>query len=247
MRRGTGSWLLLVWYTLLCLIVLDLAAVGLAHYMAGVNKRAVWDEFNAGASQWHSVEKVPYGDIINRFGKTHQVSPQLAAAVIEAESSFQPRAVSPAGAYGLMQVIPDTWRYVNNRVKLCQGSHEGSCTTVCYFQPELNIGIGSAYLSELVSRYKGNTVLALAAYNAGPGAVDRYGGIPPYRETEEYVKRVINYWYGRQGKLMPVYEVSARRWEQAGQAAWILLGIFVSGLAVIGRRLTKRYQSWRWR
>ena len=118
---------------------------------------------------------------------------------------------------------------------------------MCYFQPELNIGIGSAYLSELVSRYKGNTVLALAAYNAGPGAVDRYGGIPPYRETEEYVKRVINYWYGRQGKLMPVYEVSARRWEQAGQAAWILLGIFVSGLAVIGRRLTKRYQSWRWR
>lgn len=247
MRRVSGSRLLLVWYTLLCLVVIDLAAVGLAHYMAGVYRRAVWDEFNAEVSKWHPVEKVPYADIINRFGKTHQISPQLAAAVIEAESSFQPRAVSPAGAYGLMQIIPDTWRYVNNRVKVCQSSHQGSCTTVCYFQPELNIGIGTVYLSELVSRYKGNIVLALAAYNAGPGAVDRYSGIPPYRETEEYVKRVINYWYGRQGKLMPVYDSSARRWEQAGQVAWVVLGILASGLAMTGRGMTKRHRSWRWR
>lgn len=247
MRRRAGSRLLVVWYTLLCLIAVDLAVLGLTQYMAGGYRRAVWEEFSTSASQWRVVEKVPYADIINRFGKVHQVSPQLTAAVIEAESSFQPRAASSAGAYGLMQVIPDTWRHVNNRVQVCRDNHAGPCTTACYFQPELNIGIGTAYLNELINRYKGNAVLALAAYNAGPGSVDRYGGIPPYKETEEYVKRVAAYWYERQGKQMPVYEVSAQRWEQANQIAWMLLGILASGLVMAGRQMSRRHRSWRWR
>lgn len=103
------------------------------------------------------------------------LDPALIRAVIATESAFDPTAVSPKGAQGLMQLMPATAREL--RVKNV-------------WNPMDNIGGGARHLARLVKRYA-DLSLALAAYNAGEGAVDRYGGIPPYRETQDYVQRVL--------------------------------------------------------
>ena len=110
------------------------------------------------------------------------VNANLVKSVINAESGFNPKAVSKAGAEGLMQLMPDTAASlgVQNR-----------------FEPGENIQGGSAYLDTLLTRYHDNLALALAAYNAGPQAVDRYRGVPPYPETRAYVARVIHEFNGR--------------------------------------------------
>lgn len=114
--------------------------------------------------------------ILTRAGAAHNIDADLLASVIKAESNGNFLAVSRAGAQGLMQLMPAT------------ASTLGVQNT---FVPEQNIGGGTAYLDQLLKRYKDNLALALAAYNAGPLAVDRYHGIPPYRETRAYVSRVI--------------------------------------------------------
>ena len=247
MRRMGKSRLLVIWYALLVLLLIDAAVITLARYLAEGYRQAVFDEFNSSAGKWQEVKKVPYADFINRYGKVYQLNPEVTAAVIQAESSFQPRAVSRAGANGLMQIIPDTWKQVNKRVNICKGRHAGECSTECYFEPELNIGIGTAYLSELVQRFNGNMILALAAYNAGPGVVERYGGVPPYQETQEYVERIVGYWYQGQNKLVPVYAVPAKKWEFVHQAAWGTFVSIVICLALLVRQMNKRHRSWRWR
>jgi soluble lytic murein transglycosylase-like protein len=114
--------------------------------------------------------------MLSRAGADHNIDADLLASVIKAESNGNVLAVSRAGAQGLMQLMPAT------------ASTLGVQDT---FVPEQNIGGGTAYLDQLLKRYKDNLALALAAYNAGPLAVDRYHGIPPYRETRAYVVRVI--------------------------------------------------------
>lgn len=116
------------------------------------------------------------GQMLSRAGTRHHIDADLLASVVKAESNGNARAVSRAGAQGLMQLMPGT------------ASNLGVQDT---FVPEQNIGGGTAYLDQLLTRYKDNLALALAAYNAGPIAVDRYHGIPPYRETRAYVARVI--------------------------------------------------------
>lgn len=115
-------------------------------------------------------------EMLSRAGAKHNIDSDLLASVVKAESNGNTLAVSRAGAQGLMQLMPGTASVL--------GVHDS-------FVPEQNIGGGSAYLDELLKRYNDNLALALAAYNAGPVAVDRYHGIPPYRETRAYVARVI--------------------------------------------------------
>lgn len=119
-----------------------------------------------------------YRDIIRTQARTYGLEEALVKAVIKAESNYNPQSLSNKGAQGLMQLIPDTARLMNVRDP---------------FDPAENIRGGSNYLRLMLDRFNGNLDLALAAYNAGPNAVIRHGGIPPYTETREYVQRVRRY------------------------------------------------------
>jgi soluble lytic murein transglycosylase-like protein len=115
-------------------------------------------------------------EMLAHAGAAHDIDEDLLASVVRAESGGQVKAVSRTGARGLMQLMPGTAN--------AMGVDDA-------FKPDQNIAGGTAYLDALLTRYHDNLALALAAYNAGPGAVDKYHGIPPYRETREYVARVI--------------------------------------------------------
>jgi soluble lytic murein transglycosylase-like protein len=117
-------------------------------------------------------------ELIKRTADRYQVDHALVKAVVAAESNFEPRAVSSAGAMGLMQIMPDTARELGVRAP---------------FKPSDNLSGGVRYLRSMLDRYQ-DVAHALAAYNAGPHVVDRYGSIPPYPETEAYVKRVLAYY-----------------------------------------------------
>lgn len=129
----------------------------------------------AGAPRKHD-----YDRLIAKLGKRYGVHPALVKAVIAAESNFEPAAVSRAGAQGMMQLMPATAAELG--VERPFGVVE-------------NIDGGVRYLRSMLDRY-GDVRRALAAYNAGPGAVDRHGGVPPYEETQAYVKRVLEYYRG---------------------------------------------------
>lgn len=114
---------------------------------------------------------------IDRLAPAFGLSPQLVQSVIAQESGFSPNATSPAGAMGLMQLMPGTAAMLGVRNP---------------YNPLENLVGGMQYLGGLMKRYHGNVSMALAAYNAGPGAVDRYGGVPPYPETEQYVSDILS-------------------------------------------------------
>ncbi|HEX3556987.1 MAG TPA: lytic transglycosylase domain-containing protein [Thermoanaerobaculia bacterium] len=121
----------------------------------------------------------PYGQIIYDIAVRHSINPQLVAALIHVESAFNPRAVSRKGAYGLMQLLPETARRF--------GVHRKRDL----LNPVKNLEAGVKYLKWLTERFGGDVQKTLAAYNAGEGAVDRFGGIPPYHETQQYVQRIF--------------------------------------------------------
>ena len=123
-----------------------------------------------------------YDAIIERYADEYDVDPVLVRAVIQVESNFNPRCVSNKGARGLMQLMPGT-------------AKRFGVTEV--HNPEQNLRGGIRYLSVLLKLFNDDLSRALAAYNAGEGAVQRYGGIPPYEETSTYVKRALTVYYGR--------------------------------------------------
>lgn len=121
-----------------------------------------------------------WDNIIVQAGKKYNLDPNLIRAIIQVESGYNPNAVSHAGAQGLMQLMPATAKEMN-------------VTDV--FNPEQNIFGGARYFREMLDRYRGDLVKALAAYNAGPEAVDKARGIPNYTETQLYVPRVLNAYH----------------------------------------------------
>ncbi len=125
------------------------------------------------------VPQSPYGQIIYDIAIRHSINPHLVAALIHVESAFNARAVSPKGAYGLMQLLPETARRfgLNKKKDL--------------FDPKKNLEAGVRYLEWLTTRFDGDAQKILAAYNAGEGAVQRFGGIPPYQETQNYVSKIF--------------------------------------------------------
>ncbi len=145
--------------------------------------RGVGDAATAGidgADAWRGVAG-PYAEMIAEVADEHRIDPALLASVATVESGWDPAAVSPKGAQGLLQLMPQTAKRFGVRD---------------VFEPEQNVRGGAAYLRWLLDRYQGDTRLALAAYNAGEGAVDRHQGIPPYRETKAYVSRVMQGFEG---------------------------------------------------
>ncbi len=137
---------------------------------------------NYNNSKFSGYDSNLYKPIILKASKKYHVSPKLIEAVIKVESGYNRSAVSDKGAEGLMQLMPQTQKMLNVSDP---------------FNPYQNIYGGTEYLKSLIQKYNGNLQLALAAYNAGSRAVKKYGGIPPYSETQNYVKEVLNYYDGR--------------------------------------------------
>lgn len=134
-----------------------------------------------------TLTKAEMHEMLAHAGATHDIDADLLASVVRAESGGQVHAVSRTGARGLMQLMPATANTLGVKDA---------------FRPDENIAGGTAYLDALLTRYHDNVTLALAAYNAGPGAVDKYHGVPPYHETRAYVARVIREFNRRKRMAM---------------------------------------------
>lgn len=127
------------------------------------------------AAPQQPLQQAPFGELIQSAARKYSVDADLVSSVIVAESNFNPRAISRRGARGLMQLLPSTAARFGVRD---------------IFDPAQNIDAGTRYLRDLLVLYQGDLVLTLAAYNAGPGAVERYGRVPPYNETISYVRAI---------------------------------------------------------
>lgn len=128
----------------------------------------------------HALDPATLDSLVTGASQANGVPAGLVRAVVMAESAGDPSAVSGAGAQGLMQLMPGT---------------SSGCGIANPFDPTENVQCGTGYLRGLLHRYHNNVTLAVAAYNAGPGAVDRYHGVPPYAETRAYVTRVLNAYH----------------------------------------------------
>lgn len=167
-----------------------LGAVGIE-----TDAQGVADEFSlvTDAVRQEFFQELPYGSLIWEKAAKYDVDPALVAAIVENESRFRPRALSHRGARGLMQLMPRTGRWMGARN---------------LYDPEQNLDAGVKYLKYLEKRFNGNQTKIIAAYNAGEGNVQRYGGVPPFRETRTYVKKVKKS-YNRNSQALEKHEQQA--------------------------------------
>lgn len=160
----------------------DVPTSEIEHFEAAPEQPASGSRLSPSASSASAFRGVAGGpaadlnEVVNEASGRYRLDPDLVNSVIKAESGFNVRAVSPKGAEGLMQLMPGT------------ASHLGVPNA---FDPEANVDGGTKYLRELLERYNFDLVKALAAYNAGPQRVERFGGVPPYYETRAYVARIV--------------------------------------------------------
>lgn len=157
----------------------DMARAMQALAQKAQTQKTASDMAAAGISTNKKYSAGAFDGIIQQSADRHNLPPALIKAVIRQESNFNPGAVSSQGASGLMQLMPGT----ANILKVKD-----------VFNPEQNINGGSAYLKDMLVRYKGNLTKALAAYNAGPGNVDKYNGVPDFPETQDYVRKVLHFY-----------------------------------------------------
>lgn len=144
---------------------------------SNIHSYSNWGSSEASVLPSYSRNKNAFDQLIRQAAQQHGISEGLIKAVMHTESGFNINARSPVGAQGLMQLMPATARRFN---------------VSNAYDPQQNIFGGARYLSWLLKRFNGNTQLAVAAYNAGEGNVDKYGGVPPFRETQDYVRRVTS-------------------------------------------------------
>lgn len=143
-------------------------------------------DFSNVLKQQTSSKAVTMDDLFQKAADTYGVDVKLLKAIAMQESSFHTTSTSHSGAQGLMQLMPETAKELGVKDA---------------YDPEQNIMGGAKYISQLLKKYNGNVTLALAAYNAGPGNVKKYGGVPPFKETQNYVKKVTNYY--KKGVTIP--------------------------------------------
>ncbi|MBT8339584.1 MAG: lytic transglycosylase domain-containing protein [Desulfatitalea sp.] len=155
-------------------LVTELAMAGFRRLPQQTDGLTVGESFEADSDE----AKPPFHDHIMQAARTYQVDPYLIRAIIIAESSYNPLAVSRCGARGLMQLMPRTAK---------------SLGVADSFDPAMNIDGGVRYFKLLLDRFQGDVHLALAAYNAGSRYVRQYGGVPPFRATRNYIKKVLHY------------------------------------------------------
>ncbi|HZF07567.1 MAG TPA: lytic transglycosylase domain-containing protein [Thermoanaerobaculia bacterium] len=176
------------------------------------SSRHGFDLFDAGPQRadLDVLQKLPFGRAMLRAAERHRVDPLLLAAIVETESAFAPDAVSREGAIGLMQLIPET------------GELYGKTDL---FDPYVNLEVGSQYIGALLERYHGDLALALAAYNCGPAVVTRYGRVPPFAETRDFVKSVLALYVDhRQSAWKRSQERADRQIAQTGERGGSLRG-----------------------
>lgn len=206
-------------------LLLTLALV----YLTTVHLRTAEARFARDAGRPRLVRGIPYADLINRTAIAARLNPALLAAMINAESAFDPRARSPRGAYGLMQVMPGTWREIGGTAG-CRPAAADPQTPLCIEEPAANLAVGAAYLRRLADRFGGNMVFAVAAYNAGTASVLRHHGVPPFPETTRYMRQVSLAWFQLQssGTLSRFWSGVIRRfdlWQRLRGALVVVLAL----------------------
>jgi len=194
--------------------------VGVAYLLAAVAVQAGGSSVVA-RSGGGSAPANDLRSLVRNVSEEHGVDPKLVDALVRVESAYDPRAVSRRGAMGLMQLMPET------ALRLDVDDP---------FDPEENVRGGVREISRLMDRYSGDLQLALAAYNAGEGAVARYRGIPPYQETRSYVAQILTIYTGRPYRLTGTPRAAPVRLLQDGSGSTVITNSSASTSSLLVRR-----------